>query len=217
MNIECIFKVCIVGDDKSGKTSIVNKYINNEFNDKYETTVGMNFNSKNITVDDKDVKLYLYDISGREEFSFLIKSFCLGVSACIIVFDINNTKYFDNIEYWIKRIKKHNEKSLIFIVGNKKDLLTNNINNNILSDITTGLLNKYDSFYIETSAKTGENIYHSFEILSKLIYNMNITPFLYDLNIITNQGDNRHHCLKIIYNHLINLIEFLLNHFLIID
>lgn len=62
MNIDCIFRVCIIGDAGSGKTSIINKYVYDTYNDNYISTIGVNFESKNIIIDNKDIKLYMYDV-----------------------------------------------------------------------------------------------------------------------------------------------------------
>ena len=187
MNIDCIFRVCIIGDAGSGKTSIINKYVYDTYNDNYISTIGVNFESKNIIIDNKDIKLYMYDVSGDERFKFIIKSFCIGASVVLIVFDLNNTFSFENIEYWLKLIKKYNENSFIIIIGNKKDIFKDN---DIIKDIISNLLTKYyNCFYIETSSKTGENINNLFDILIKYVINTNITPLLNELNTIENHNE----------------------------
>lgn len=189
MDIEYILKICTIGDESTGKTSIIKKFINDDFNNDYNPTVGVDINSIKMKINDKNIKLYIHDISGDEKFTFLTKTFCVGVSACIIVFDLNNLTSRNNLDYWIKFVKNINNTSLIIIFGNKKDLIYTTNNDDVFNITSNHLLNNDNCFYIEASAKTGENIYNGFYILVKLLINININPFLYELNIKYNKED----------------------------
>ena len=117
------FKIVLMGDSETGKSSLYEKAIKNIFEDTYKETTGFEFLFSFIKIEGKVIKLQIMDISGREEnqdlFSFMYKQFCLA----IIVYSIDNKKSFINAKKWIDKIKSGAPPYIKFIlVGNKCDL-----------------------------------------------------------------------------------------------
>lgn len=117
-------KTIILGDCGVGKTTMLYKYYNGNFNQENESTVGVNFVSKYVETDkyNKIIKLQIWDTAGQERFRSIIKTYYRNVCGCIIVYDITNKISFQNSMYWINELRQNNDSAKIIIVGNKKDL-----------------------------------------------------------------------------------------------
>ena len=117
------FKVLIVGDAAVGKTQIVSKFINNSFSEKYNFSMGMNYGTKKINFNGKNIKLYLWDTPGQEKYRELMPSFLEDFRLIAIVYAVDNQGSFNNIPERVNKIKpKTNKKTKFLLVGNKCDL-----------------------------------------------------------------------------------------------
>jgi len=178
-------KLIILGDPRVGKTSLVNKYMGNEFSKRYQKTFGSDISFKHVDYTDSDNNTYkisysIWDIYGEVTCAELVKQYLIGTQAIIFIYDIENLDSYNNINEWFSKASKTLElKNIpIILVGNKIDLRSEiNINEvsaekgielfNALTDKYT-LKNKHFHF-IETSALTGKNISKVFELLSETI------------------------------------------------
>lgn len=119
-------KVIVLGDSGVGKTSILNRFVKQEFSQSYRATVGADFLFKELTVDNKELSLQLWDTAGQERFQALGNAFYRGTDCCLLVFDITNTESFDNIKNWrqefLERSGNENNTFPIIVLGNKCDL-----------------------------------------------------------------------------------------------
>jgi Ras-related protein Rab-6A len=145
-----------VGDAATGKTSIINRIIDNPFNDTYEVSIGIDFMSKNIRFRGQNIKIQIWDSAGQEKYKGLIPSYVRNSSIVFIVYDISNRSSFDNIPNWISFVKNI-EKTTMILCGNKNDL-DRDVNKNEAEELAKreGLL------FFECSAKTNENIKNMF-------------------------------------------------------
>ncbi|CAD8197088.1 unnamed protein product [Paramecium octaurelia] len=117
------YKIVFLGDQAVGKTSIINRFIFDNFTGNEQPTVGIDFISKTLQVDNKSVRLQLWDTAGQERFRSLIPSYIRDSQAAIICFDITNDKSFQNLPRWIEDVKEERgDEVLIYILGNKIDL-----------------------------------------------------------------------------------------------
>ena len=157
------FKVIIVGPGAVGKTSLLNRFVHNEFNLKYKLTIGVDFLTKNLEyTPSKFAKLQIWDIGGQERFKFLHRSFYDGALGALLVFDLTRQHTFSSMKIWLSEMR-----SIIInnipkvIIGNKSDLIPE-----IGPIIDRNEVEKYAKnegcLYIETSAKTGENVEKAF-------------------------------------------------------
>lgn len=160
-------KIIFVGDVSVGKTSVIERYINNNFKDDYTCTIQAEQKTKIINEDSNtSIRMDIWDTAGQEKFRSLTRQYYRDSQGAIIVFDITKKRTFDNLQTWIDDIEDYSDKDIpIIIVGNKSDLIDerevseNNINE-FLND-------KYT--YFEVSAKYGNNIDLAFNKMKKLI------------------------------------------------
>ena len=123
-NISC--KVVLVGDTGVGKTSIIERYINDKYEENQKTTLVSSYTFKKIDIKkyNKSVSLDIWDTAGQEVYRSLSKNFYLNASIGILVYDISRKASFESIrDYWYEQLKTFGEEKMIFdVVGNKTDL-----------------------------------------------------------------------------------------------
>ena len=163
------FKVIVIGDCYVGKSCLTSKATKNIFNSNYNATVGFEFFTFNIKINKKVIKLQIWDTCGQELYRSLITNFYRNTSLAIIVYAINNRESFNNIDMWLKELRKHASPAVkVILIGNKVDLENDRVitkkegeefakNNNI---------NKFT----EASAKTGINTQSTFIEIAYLLY-----------------------------------------------
>ena len=168
-NFDLSFKLIIVGDSGVGKSCLSIKASRNYFEDFYSPTVGFEFLSFNVKVEDKIVKLQIWDTCGQEVYRSLISSFFRSASLAIIVYSIDSEESFNNIEKWLNDIKTQSNPDIkIFLVGNKADLEDKR---KISHEEGEKLSNDHKfSYFMETSAKTGFNVQNVFIEAAKKLY-----------------------------------------------
>ena len=117
-------KIMIIGETRTGKTSLISKYCKNEFNGgAYLSTVGIDFQIKKLEIKRKKIRLQIWDTAGQERFRNIAKSYFQSSDGFLIVYDISNSKTFETLDYWIEEIKsKSPQFSKMILVGNKCDL-----------------------------------------------------------------------------------------------
>ena len=163
------FKIIIVGDSGVGKSCLSIKATRNYFEDFYSPTVGFEFLTFNVKVDEKIVKLQIWDTCGQEVYRSLISSFYRSASLAIIVYSIENADSFNNIEKWLNDIKTQSNPDVkIFLIGNKADLEDKR---KITKTTGEKFCQEHQiSFFAETSAKTGFNVENVFVEVAKELY-----------------------------------------------
>ena len=163
------FKIIVVGDSGVGKSCLTMKGTKNHFEECYAPTVGFEFFIFNIKIDDKYIRLQIWDTCGQEAYKSLITSFYRNASLAILVYSIDNQNSYNNIETWLNEIKfQSNPETKIFLIGNKKDLEEKRD----VSFETAEKFSKDNSFnyFSETSAKTGFNAQNVFIQAAKELY-----------------------------------------------
>ena len=121
-----LMKIIILGDSGVGKTSLMNQYCNKRFSNQYKATIGADFLTKEVTIDDKLVTLQIWDTAGQERFQSLGVAFYRGADACILVYDITNEKSFEQLNSWrdefLTQANPRDPDNFSFVViGNKVD------------------------------------------------------------------------------------------------
>lgn len=167
-----LFKIIIIGDTSVGKSSIMQQYVNNFFIGEYISTIGVDFLIKNLIIDNKKIKLQIWDTAGQEKFRSITKTYYRNVDAVILMYDITNLESFNHISNWINEINKFIDKYIpIIIIGNKNDLEKKR-----MISFNEGLIlaKKYNALFDETSAKDYNSIDNAIIKIIKSIKNNNI-------------------------------------------
>ena len=163
------FKIIIIGNSGVGKTSITTSAVKNVFINDYKSTIGMEIFSLYLKVNDKPIKLQIWDTCGQEIYRSLIKNFYRNSSLAIIVYSIDKKNSFKDINLWIKEIRVNSSPDIkIVLIGNKSDL-----DNDRQVSYEEGKKYLDDDEvlkFFETSAKTGENIKKLFQEISIILY-----------------------------------------------
>jgi small GTP-binding protein len=163
---EFSYKVIILGPSAVGKTSLLNRFVHNEFELKYKLTIGVDFLTKTIEYQPtKFIKLHIWDIGGQERFKFLHRSFYEGAAGALIVFDLSRQNTFSSMKTWLSEMRSimtHDIPKVI--LGNKSDLISELGQIVDRSDAEEYSKNE-GCIYVETSAKTGENVEKAFSEL----------------------------------------------------
>ena len=148
------YKLIFLGDQNVGKSCILNRFMNDVFIEEYQATIGLDFQSKNVQIDNQDIHLLLYDTAGQEKFRSLIPMYTRDANIILLVYDISSKESFEHLPDWLKDLNNINKNDVIFaLVGNKNDLADNR-------QITFEEGEKYakenDFIFQEVSAKTGD-------------------------------------------------------------
>ncbi len=143
-------KVLITGSFAVGKTSLFNRFIHNTFSERYLTTIGVKVDKKEVTVGGREISLVLWDIAGEVSQEKVPRTYFLGASAVIYIFDLSRPNTLNNMEADLRIIQATLPGCLVRVVGNKKDLLG--------EDELLILKRQAPEACLFTSAKTGENV-----------------------------------------------------------
>ena len=163
------FKLIFIGDSGVGKSCLTTKAVKNNFEEYYQATVGFEFLTFNIKVNDKVCKLQIWDTCGQEIYKSLISNFYRNSSLACLLYAIDNKESFLHAESWLNDLKSQaNPDVRIFLVGNKADLEEER-------KVTKeeGLKYKEDQhldLFMETSAKTGQNARNVLVEAAKILY-----------------------------------------------
>jgi Ras-related protein Rab-11A len=182
---EFSFKVIIVGPPAVGKTSLLNRFVHNEFEMKYTLTIGVDFLTKTIEYEpSKFARLQIWDIGGQERFKFLHRSFYEGAFGALVVFDLTRQQTFSGMKKWVSEMRSIiNDDIPKVVIGNKSDLIPE-IGQIIDKDEVNEYIKNEGCLYIETSAKTGDNVENAFhELTNRMVKKM--------VNMINNRKEKK--------------------------
>ncbi|MFX1374220.1 MAG: Rab family GTPase [Promethearchaeota archaeon] len=167
-----VFKVIIIGSGAVGKTSLLHRFIEQDFNFKYKLTIGADFLAKVIEEypnPETTCKLQIWDIGGQERYKFLRSSFFDGANGALVVFDISRWHTFEELDDWLLDLREFAGESVPFILlGNKVDLIEEAIDE-YDKDGAERFAKSLNSYFVETSAKTGENVDDVFLNLTQMM------------------------------------------------
>lgn len=155
-------KVMLAGNFGVGKTSLFNRFIHNAFDERYLTTIGVKVDSKIVDLDNnRQLKLMIWDIAGEVSQTKVPKTYWLGASGILYVFDLTRPTTFERIEEDIAFLKEILPNSVIKLIGNKKDLVSEQRIEEVKSRF------KVDAI---TSAKTGDQVEDVFFALASDVH-----------------------------------------------
>ena len=167
-NYEFMFKVVLVGDSFVGKTNIMSKYLKNEFHEDSKATVGVEFGSKQFTIEGHSIKAQIWDTAGQERYKAITSAYYKGAKGAFIVYDITRKNSFESIDKWINDVTAVADKKItIVLIGNKSDLEDQR---QVTKEQGEDKANKLQVAFLETSAFSGENLEKAFQMMIKEVY-----------------------------------------------
>jgi small GTP-binding protein len=177
-------KVILCGDPGVGKTSLLARYVDKKFSEEYHQTIGANFLIKEIDlskvisklnlkneelkkdIEDKGFKLYFWDIGGQKHGLFANEYYFVQAVGAMIIFSLNKYSTFENLDFWISKLKELSGDVPYIIVGNKSDL-----KREVDKEFIDEKISNLNIDYFETSARLDVNVNEAFERLSIQILN----------------------------------------------
>ena len=167
-------KIMIIGETKTGKTSLISRYCKNEFSgESYLSTIGIDFQIKNLVIKKKKIRLQIWDTAGQERFRNIAKNYFQSSDGFLIVYDIANKDSFETLDYWIEEIKSNSPAlTQMILVGNKSDIIEER---QVKTDDGKDYAKNKNIKFFEVSAKKGTNVNEVFECLVKDILH-NFSP-----------------------------------------
>ena len=156
------YKMVLFGNASVGKTSLVERFINDRFEESYISTLGYNVYEKQINYENNLISLMIFDIGGQEKFRDLRKKYAEGADVAFIVYDVTNPDSFASIESWKTDLYEFAGEIPFIIIGNKSDLPSS-----IPAEEAIALSDKLGAQdHFETSAKTGAGVEKAFNQLA---------------------------------------------------
>jgi Ras-related protein Rab-7A len=167
-----LLKIIILGDSGVGKTSLMNQYVNKKFSNQYKATIGADFLTKEVMIEEKLVTMQIWDTAGQERFQSLGVAFYRGADACVLVYDVTSKKSFKQLLSWqeeflIQALPSDPENFPFIVLGNKCDK----------TDSRTVSVEEAQNFcakktkpidHFETSASHNLNVETAFSAIAKL-------------------------------------------------
>ncbi len=168
-----IIKIIVIGDSQVGKTSLSVRYAWQKFQKEYIRTIGSNFFFKNIQHQGEEIRLIVFDLAGDEVFRVLRPLYYNGSLGCLLLFDVTRRETFEDLSNWIEDVRANfGGEFPILLLGHKIDVEEEKWE--IMESEIRSFAEKFDLAYTLTSAKTGQNISRSFEMLvTEIIYLIN--------------------------------------------
>ena len=165
---DIFIKVEVVGDSQVGKTSILKKLINEQFNEEYKPTKGYEFNTYLIKVNDIIIKFQIWDMSGEENYRISLLHLYRNASFGILVYSVCSRESFNNLEKWIKQLRNKAPLAKIILLGNKIDLKDKR---EVSYKEGKDICDKYNlEYFMEVSAKNDLKGVNFMEIVAESLY-----------------------------------------------
>lgn len=162
---EYAYKLILGGEGAVGKTSMVHRFVEDSFETDYKATIGTSIMKKECDFEtlNSSVRFVIWDLAGQQQFARVRQSYLANARAGILVYDVTRKKTYEKVKDWFDEIKKNTKEISMILVGNKIDLVEER---EVSTEEGRELAEELSLSYIETSAKTGENIEDAFRMLA---------------------------------------------------
>lgn len=158
-----IFKIVVIGDPGVGKSAMLLRLSSGIFEAELPSTIGVDFHTKTMRMNNETVKLTIWDTAGQERFRTLTSSYYRNSNGIVLVYDVSCKESFDHLQEWMDEIDTHvvRQQMCILLIGNKIDIKQRQIS----IEEANMYARTQAMAYMETSAKTDEGIWPAFQSL----------------------------------------------------
>ncbi|KAA0148452.1 hypothetical protein FNF27_02574 [Cafeteria roenbergensis] len=169
MSYHHLYKFIIIGDTGAGKSCLLLQFTDKRFHSGYDLTIGVEFGAKLIRMNNKRIKLQIWDTAGQESFRSITRSYYRGSAGALLVYDITRPETFANLTTWLEEARAHsnNKDMVIILVGNKCDMESRR---KVRYEEGEAFAKEHGLLFIETSAKTATNVDSAFTRVAETIY-----------------------------------------------
>ncbi|GAA0162051.1 small GTPase [Lithospermum erythrorhizon] len=164
-----LFKVVLMGDSGVGKSNLSSRFTRNEFSLESKSTIGVEFATRTICVDDKMVKAQIWDTAGQERYRAITSAYYRGAVGALVVYDVTRNITFENVDRWLKELRDHTDQNIVvMLVGNKADLHHLRA---VSVENAKAFAERERTFFMETSALEALNVENAFtEVLAEIYH-----------------------------------------------
>ncbi|OHT11878.1 Ras-related protein RABA2b [Tritrichomonas foetus] len=158
-----LLKIVLIGESGVGKTNLLSRFSRDHFNPSSKSTIGVEFATKTLKVDDKNVKVQIWDTAGQERYRAITSAYYRGAVGAMLLYDITSSLTFSSLERWLRELRENADPNIVvMLVGNKSDMTDLR---SIAHQDGVNLAKDQGLLFIETSAKTSENVNQAFAML----------------------------------------------------
>ncbi|POM78021.1 Rab11 family GTPase [Phytophthora palmivora] len=169
-------KIVLLGNSGVGKTNLISRLHKGEFNEEFTSTIGVEFLTHVVKVDNTDVKAQIWDTAGQERFHAMMSTYYRKAAGALLVFDVGKRASLLDVERWLDQLLNVAEPGLhATLVGNKCDLPVDK--RAVTAEEARQFAAAHHMAYVETSAKTGQNVEEAFRDLIAAIHRARVTDF----------------------------------------
>lgn len=171
-----LFKYIIIGDTGVGKSCLLLQFTDKRFRNDHDLTIGVEFGARTISLDNKIVKLQIWDTAGQESFRSITRSYYRGAAGALLVYDITRRETFNHLTRWLDEVRQNSSVHMtIVLIGNKCDL----DRREVTTEEGAVFAQENGLIFLETSAKTSQNVEEAFMYTANKIYE-NLTSGVYN-------------------------------------
>ena len=173
MSCKYVFKLIVIGDCSVGKSSIIQRFADNKYTDNMSPTLGVDMTNHVLEINKEKINVILWDTAGSEAFRSLTHSYYRAAAGVLLIYDITDQRSFANLEFWVDECQKYVKPgTLMMLVGNKNDIWSKR---QVSEQQAKVFSDKHKIKWLETSAKTADNILECFLMISEAIYGKIVT------------------------------------------
>merc|ERR1712117_348077 len=179
MSYSYLFKYIIIGDTGVGKSCLLLQFTDKRFQPVHDLTIGVEFGARVVIIDNKQVKLQIWDTAGQESFRSITRSYYRGAAGALLVYDITRRDTFKHLSRWLEEARQHSSSNMvIMLIGNKSDL---EARRDVKKEEGEAFASEHGLIFMETSAKTAANVEEAFINTAREIYDK-IQEGVFDIN-----------------------------------